>query len=89
MRAAVGLSLAVLDWPAFPHWWDFRLYLLMKKVCGVKRARVDLDHDHQYIAKCNDTSAKTARIGRVLAMHQQEIPLTSQATRLQLAMLKT
>lgn len=52
MRAAVGLSLAVLHWPSFPHWWDFRLYLLMKKVRGVERAReyevyVFLDHGHE------------------------------------------
>ena len=32
VRAAVDMSLAVLHWPAFPHWREFRLYLLMKKV---------------------------------------------------------
>lgn len=32
MRAVVGLSLAVLNWSAFPLWRNFRLYLLMKKV---------------------------------------------------------
>ncbi|CAM9201076.1 unnamed protein product, partial [Ectocarpus fasciculatus] len=32
VRVAVDTSLAVLYWPAFHHWRDFRLYLLMKKV---------------------------------------------------------
>ncbi|CAN0490754.1 unnamed protein product, partial [Ectocarpus sp. 12 AP-2014] len=32
VRAAVDTSLAVLYWPAFYHWREFRLYLLMKKV---------------------------------------------------------
>lgn len=32
MRAAVDIYLAVLPWPAYSTWWDFRLYLLMKKV---------------------------------------------------------
>eukprot|EP00752_Nemacystus_decipiens_P001573 g1534.t1 len=52
VRAAVGLSLAVLHWPAFPHWWDFRLYLLMKKVSLLAklpcRAQTAVLHALQY-----------------------------------------